>query len=247
MNKIRFGVLTILFLVFTSSVFAASIRVFHVEYEIIAQPSHIRDGDTFEILNYPAIRLADVSCPETIEYGGSEATQTLTAIIWDKTIYVDVDDVYRTGPYGRLICLVYVDWNATHLLNVNTAMVLRSTLLSVFDSIIIPIVGSTSRYSSSPSSKGYCESCTIAAGIVMYWVQAFLLCSIRRASIINYLNAMVDEALLTYTETTGKGGHHRVYYMKYGEAEFKQHIAGLIISKLLLEYPLGTRKVIQQV
>ena len=61
--------------------------------------------------------------------------------------------------------------------------------------------------------------------------------SISRASIINYLNHMVDEDLLTYTETTGKGGHHRIYYMKYGETEFKQHIASLIITKLLKEYP----------
>ena len=38
--------------------------------------------------------------------------------------------------------------------------------------------------------------------------------SISRASIINHLNAMVDDDLLTYTETTGKGGHHRVYIMK---------------------------------
>jgi|GEM_PF-1642991 len=65
--------------------------------------------------------------------------------------------------------------------------------------------------------------------------------SISRASVINYLNAMVDEGLLTYTDTTGKGGHHRVYYMKYGETEFKQHIAGLIIEKLLREYPQETR------
>jgi hypothetical protein len=69
--------------------------------------------------------------------------------------------------------------------------------------------------------------------------------SISRASIINFLNDMVDEELLTYTETTGKGGHHRVYYMKYGETEFKQHIAGLIISKLLKEYPKETRKALQ--
>ena len=71
--------------------------------------------------------------------------------------------------------------------------------------------------------------------------------SISRASVINYLNAMVDEALLTYTETTGKGGHQRVYTIKYDETEFKQHIAGLIISKLLIEYPQETRKVLQRI
>jgi len=66
--------------------------------------------------------------------------------------------------------------------------------------------------------------------------------SISRASIINYLNAMVDDDLLAYTETTGKGGHHRIYYMKHDEAEFKQQIAGQIITKLLKEYPLETRE-----
>jgi len=70
--------------------------------------------------------------------------------------------------------------------------------------------------------------------------------SISRASVINYLNAMVDEDLITYTEVTGKGGHHRVYTMKYDEAEFKQQIAGLIITKLLREYPQETRNVIYQ-
>ena len=66
--------------------------------------------------------------------------------------------------------------------------------------------------------------------------------SISRASIINYLNDMVDEELLTYTETTGKGGHHRVYRITFNEQEFKAHIAGRIISKLLREYPETTRK-----
>ena len=69
--------------------------------------------------------------------------------------------------------------------------------------------------------------------------------SISRASVINYLNDMVEERLLTYTETTGKGGHHRIYTIKYGETEFKQHIAGLIITKLLKEYPHETRKAIE--
>ncbi|MCW4049480.1 MAG: hypothetical protein NWE89_07050 [Candidatus Bathyarchaeota archaeon] len=71
--------------------------------------------------------------------------------------------------------------------------------------------------------------------------------SISRASIINYLNHMVYEELLTYTKATGKGGHHRVYYMKYSETEFKQQLVALVIKKLLTEYPEETRKVIQLV
>jgi len=123
MSKLRLSALIILFLIFTSKVFAGAIPLFRVEYEIVSQPSHIRDGDTFEIPNNPAIRLADVSCPETYEYGGSEATSALTQLIDGRTVYIDVDDVYGTGPYGRLICLVYVDYNNTHFLNVNEAMV----------------------------------------------------------------------------------------------------------------------------
>jgi len=105
--------------------FREAYPLMRVEYEIVSQPTHIRDGDTFEIPNYPAIRLADVSCPETYQYGGPEATSVLTQLIWGETVYIDVDDVYVTGPYSRYICLVYIDYNSTHLLNVNLAMVLK--------------------------------------------------------------------------------------------------------------------------
>ncbi len=32
-----------------------------------------------------------------------------------------------------------------------------------------------------------------------------------RASVINFLNALVDQGYLEYTEETGKGGHRRIY------------------------------------
>ena len=66
--------------------------------------------------------------------------------------------------------------------------------------------------------------------------------SISRASVINFLNHMADEALLTYTETTGKGGHYGIYSIKYNETEFLETMATLIISKLLREYPEATGK-----
>ena len=56
---------------------------------------------------------------------------------------------------------------------------------------------------------------------------------------------MVDEGLLTFTETTGKGGYHRVYRIAFNEQEFKAHIAGRMISKLLREYPKETKKAMQ--
>lgn len=66
--------------------------------------------------------------------------------------------------------------------------------------------------------------------------------SISRASIINYLNDMVDDELLIFTERTGKGGHHRVYCIAFNEEDFKAHIAGRMISKLIKEYPKETKK-----
>ena len=123
MGRIRIAILLVLFVGLSLYTFVSLYSLLRAEYEIVSYPSYIRDGDTFEIPNYPAIRLADINCPERDEAGGSTATQTLTELIWGEQVYIDVDDVYRTGPYGRLICVVYVDWNATHLLNVNLAMV----------------------------------------------------------------------------------------------------------------------------
>ena len=71
--------------------------------------------------------------------------------------------------------------------------------------------------------------------------------SISRASVINYLNAMVDDAMLNYTETTGKGGHQRVYTIAYTETEFKRRIAEIVITKLLREYPQEAGKALRQV
>jgi len=70
--------------------------------------------------------------------------------------------------------------------------------------------------------------------------------SVSRASVINFLNHMADEAILTYEETIGNGGLQRVYYIKYNEIKFKQHVACLIITKLLKEYPQETRKALSE-
>ena len=69
--------------------------------------------------------------------------------------------------------------------------------------------------------------------------------TISRASIINFLNAMVDEGMLNYTETTGKGGHRRIYSMRYDEAGFKEHVARLVIGNLLRDFPEENRKAIE--
>ncbi len=66
--------------------------------------------------------------------------------------------------------------------------------------------------------------------------------TISRASIINSLNALVDDGVLGYHEITGKGGHRRIYKPKFDESGFKQFIAETTIRKLLAEFPEETRK-----
>ena len=53
-----------------------------------------------------------------------------------------------------------------------------------------------------------------------------------RASVINFLNEMVDEGVLAWHDRTGKGGHHRLYYPIMTEAQFWEHIAHNVFAKL---------------
>ena len=71
--------------------------------------------------------------------------------------------------------------------------------------------------------------------------------TISRASIINYLNAMVDEGVLDYDERTGKGGYHRVYRPKLVEAEFRRFLAETVISSLMRDFPNETKEALKLV
>ena len=71
--------------------------------------------------------------------------------------------------------------------------------------------------------------------------------TISRASIINFLNAMVDEEILTYHEITGKGGHRRIYAPKYDEEGTKRFWAKSIIAKMIKEWPEATQSEMKKV
>jgi endonuclease YncB( thermonuclease family) len=86
--------------------------------------TRVIDGDTFDISTGERIRLADVDTPESGEAGYSEAKSFMAGLIGGKTVYLDIDDVTRTDPYGRLVCVVYVDYNSTHYENVNKALLI---------------------------------------------------------------------------------------------------------------------------
>ena len=52
---------------------------------------------------------------------------------------------------------------------------------------------------------------------------------ISRASVIFYMNFLVDEGIASFESATGKGGHHRLYSIPRTEIEVKN----LIMIKLL--------------
>ncbi len=58
-----------------------------------------------------------------------------------------------------------------------------------------------------------------------------------RASVIFFLNDMVDEGVLNYEERTGKGGYHRVYYPKMDREQFAKYVVETITDKLNEVFP----------
>ncbi|MEM4342950.1 MAG: thermonuclease family protein [Candidatus Caldarchaeum sp.] len=94
--------------------------------DIVARVIRAVDGDTFD--SHPAgrVRLADVNTPERGQPGYTEATNALRALIEGKTVYLDVDDLLVMDPYNRLVAVVYVDHNSTHVLNVNLWLVVNN-------------------------------------------------------------------------------------------------------------------------
>lgn len=61
-----------------------------------------------------------------------------------------------------------------------------------------------------------------------------------RASVIFFLNDMVDMGFLGFREESGKGGYHRVYYPAPGvpdEGAFEAAVAERVLGKLRAEFP----------
>ncbi len=94
--------------------------------------NRVIDGGTFVGTSLGRVRLSDIDTPEVGEPGADEATDYLTALILYEEVHLDIDDVDQTDRYGRWIAVVYVRHNATHLLNVNEAL-LQAGLADVWD------------------------------------------------------------------------------------------------------------------
>jgi len=96
------------------------INAFSPSFDVVSTATNIVDGDTFDIASGDTIRLADVDTPEYYEVGYNEASNFLSELIYNKRVYLDVDDIHTYDTLGkRIVCCVYVDYNSTHYLNVN--------------------------------------------------------------------------------------------------------------------------------
>ncbi len=97
--------------------------------ELNGKVTDVVDGDTFKIVAVNGtkytIRMADVNASELGQVGYDEAKSFLNSLISEKTVYLDVDNLYtwdNRGEGNRIVAIPYVDFNSTHLLNVNEAM-----------------------------------------------------------------------------------------------------------------------------
>jgi len=77
------------------------------------------DGDTFDVEGIGRIRLADVNTPEIDSKEGREAKEYAKGLCYQRKVYLDIDDLYVTGKYGRIVAVVYVPYNELHYVNLN--------------------------------------------------------------------------------------------------------------------------------
>jgi len=70
--------------------------------------------------------------------------------------------------------------------------------------------------------------------------------TVSRASVILFLNRMVDQGVLDYRTRTGKGGHHRVYYPMLDEKAYKKHLLKTIVESLMRDFPEETREALDE-
>ena len=111
--------ISLLFVLEVSLVLILVLSFSFIKIDIITNVTKVWDGDTFD-LSERRIRLADIEAPNSDDNftAYEEARGFLKSLIENKMVYLDVDD-YGSTSYGRIICVGYVRYNSTHLLNIN--------------------------------------------------------------------------------------------------------------------------------
>lgn len=70
--------------------------------------------------------------------------------------------------------------------------------------------------------------------------------TISRASVIFFLNRMVDQGVLGYTTASGKGGYHRVYSPILDERGYKKYVLKTMIESMLKDFPEETKEALSE-
>lgn len=55
-----------------------------------------------------------------------------------------------------------------------------------------------------------------------------------------------DQGVFSLKDSTGKGGHHRVYVPKLDEAGYKKLLLRTIIDSMMRDFPEETREVLKE-
>jgi len=71
--------------------------------------------------------------------------------------------------------------------------------------------------------------------------------TISRASIIFFLNRMVDEGVLGFRDATGKGGHHRIYIPAMDEKAYKKYIVKTLYDSVARDFPEETKESLKEI
>ncbi len=84
--------------------------------------SSVLDGSSFMLTSGETVKLALIDTPAAGETGYSESKTYLSGLLPPgTTVYLDIDTITRTDQ-GRLLCVVYINYNATYYENINQAM-----------------------------------------------------------------------------------------------------------------------------
>jgi len=70
--------------------------------------------------------------------------------------------------------------------------------------------------------------------------------SISRASVIVFMNRLVDQGVLGYREGTGKGGVHKIYYPLMDEKGYLIFIIKTMVESMMRDFPEETREVLEE-
>lgn len=129
MSKLRLFVVSILIILFVAVSSVCDVKANVVKIDFSGVVDFVIDGDTFDVTlgngTSFRVRMADVNAVELNQVGYDEAREYLKSLIYEKTVYLDVDDLYTYENHGsgnRLVCVTYLDFNSTHLMNVNEAL-----------------------------------------------------------------------------------------------------------------------------